>query len=204
MNQKIGVVDYESGNICSVENAIVKLGKDFSLVGNPDMVASFDKIILPGVGSFPKAMMKLNESGMTNALNEHVNSGKAILGICLGMQLMCNSSLEDEYSLGLSWIDANVIPFIPTNVLKVPHVGWNAIRSAKQNIILDGFKNNSDVYFVHSYYVSCNNQSDVLLTCDYGGDFVAGFSRGNIFGLQFHPEKSQLTGLGILSNFLNI
>lgn len=202
MTPIVGIIDYSVGNLRSVANAFVKVGGNAVFITEPEDVAAFDRIVLPGVGAFGSAIANLRNSGMADALDRHAKSGKPLMGICLGMQLMCRDSLEDGFYQGLGWINASVIPLPQIPGLKIPHMGWNSVRAAKKHSSLEGFLDDSDVYFVHSYHASCHDRADVLLTCEYGGEFVAGFARDNLVGLQFHPEKSQATGLRILSNFL--
>jgi len=205
MKASIGIVDYGLGNIKSIMNACVEIGSRAALVSDPDQIHEFDKIIFPGVGAFGSAMEKLNSGGMRDALQEMKNSGRMILGICLGMQLMCLTSEESVNHDGLGWFDAEVVQ-IPVDQpgLKIPHIGWNSIRIQREKGLLNDIQDLSDVYFVHSYMVQCHNKEDILATCEYGKEFVAVFGKGNCYGIQFHPEKSQWVGLNILSNFVRL
>jgi glutamine amidotransferase len=202
MAKDVGIVDYGVGNLRSIYNALSHLGSSPHLVRRPEDLSVFDRLILPGVGAFQAAMASLKNIGMDSALDQYVTSGHPVLGICLGMQLMCNESAEGGIHKGLGWMDATVRPFKRDVDYRVPHIGWNSVHQTKDTHILNSFIQGSDVYFVHSYYVHCNDESDVILSCEYGVRFVAGFSRNNIFGLQFHPEKSQVVGLNMISNFL--
>lgn len=205
MKQSIAIIDYGIGNIKSIINAFTEIGCHAELVGEPEQVSSFDKIVFPGVGAFGNAMEKLASDGMAEALNEAKESGKMILGICLGMQLMCLNSTEDGDHQGLGWVDASVTRFIAeTPDFKIPHIGWNSIHIERENGLLRDVVDMSDVYFVHSYKVKCQNSDDIVATCEYGERFVAIFGKENLYGIQFHPEKSQWVGLKILSNFLEI
>ena len=204
MSPAVGIIDYGAGNVQSVANAFNKLGANAFLVSNPEKISSCRHLVLPGVGAFSGAIESLIASGMSEALNNYIRNGYPILGICLGMQLMCIDSMEDGMHTGLGWIDAHVLPFSTDEKLKVPHMGWNAVKKIKESPIVEDVVDSSDVYFVHSYYVQCNNPDDVLLSCDYGKEFVAGFAHEHIYGLQFHPEKSQATGLKMLENFLKL
>jgi glutamine amidotransferase len=202
MNRQVGIVDYGVGNLHSVVNAFRKVGGEPRIVTGPDDVGHHDRLLLPGVGAFAAAMSRLRESGLDAALAEHVVRGKPLLGICLGMQLMCRDSLEDGLHAGLGWMDAHVVPFELREGMKVPHMGWNEIKQKKNSPLLAGFKNGGDVYFVHSYHARCERTEDILLEGIYGEPFVAGFAQDNLYGLQFHPEKSQSIGLSMLANFL--
>lgn len=202
LNRQIGIVDYGVGNLHSVANAFRKVGGVPQIVSSPDDISRCDRLLLPGVGAFAAAMSRLRESGLDAALAEHVARGKPLLGICLGMQLMCRDSLEDGLHAGLGWIDAHVVPFTLRDGMKVPHMGWNEITQRKSSPLLAGFQDGSDVYFVHSYHARCECAEDILLEGVYGESFVAGFAHDNLYGLQFHPEKSQSIGLSMLANFL--
>lgn len=200
----IAIVDYGMGNLRSVQNALIELGAESELVREPDQLAAYDRIILPGVGAFGEAIMTLRASGLDRALAGALEAGVPVLGICLGMQLMAKSSLEDGRHEGLGWVDADVLPFQPQPGLKIPHMGWNSLRFAKQSRLADGIADGADVYFVHSYHVACNDPADVLATSEYGQAFTAMFCRDNLYGAQFHPEKSQKIGLRVLENFLSV
>jgi len=198
----IAIVDYGMGNLHSVANAISAVGGVSAIVSNPRELNEYEKIILPGVGAFSDAMLRLENTGLAEALTGNVRAGKSILGICLGMQLMCLSSEEGgEITSGLGWFDAHVKK-IPALNVKIPHIGWNSLRFNRSGQILDGLQDNLDVYFVHSYRVECNDDADVLAWCDYGEPFAAMISRGKLCGMQFHPEKSQRAGLTMMKNFV--
>ncbi len=198
---RIAVVDYGMGNLQSVMNALRHVGATAEVVSRTELLRSFDKIILPGVGAFSQAISNLRNTGMAEALNLAVTQGKEVLGICLGMQLMCTASEEDGKHVGLGWILANVRLFPQNLNIKIPHIGWNDLSFCRQHYLLEGLPPDPDVYFVHSYRVECDNVEDVLATCDYGERFTAIFARENVMGIQFHPEKSQTAGLQILKNF---
>ena len=202
MTARVGIIDYGVGNLHSLGNAVRKVGGEVATVSEPDRLAEFDRVVLPGVGAFASAIGNLRRSGMAEALDAYAKSGRPLMGVCLGMQLMCRVSSEDGEHEGLSWINANVVPFPANTGLKVPHMGWNEIRRAAETPFLEGIEDGSDVYFVHSYHVTCDNPEDVALVSEYGEPFVSGFARDNFYGLQFHPEKSQDTGLRLLANFL--
>lgn len=197
------VVDYGLGNLGSVFNMVKKLGFEVEISQCPDKISKADKLILAGVGSFDNGMIELESRGLIEVLNKAVIIDKVpILGICLGMQLMTRGSDEGNLS-GLAWIDAYTNKF-NLSELPIPHMGWNNIEIKKSSIL---FKSNHNkefrYYFVHSYYVKCEENSDVLCESNYGIDFHSAFELGNIFGVQFHPEKSHKFGLTLLNNFLN-
>jgi glutamine amidotransferase len=192
------------GNLRSVSNALTEIGATGEIFTAPEKVAEFDKIIIPGVGAFQEAMENLRGPGMDDALNEHVAAGKPLLGICLGMQLICRKSHEDGEHQGLGWIDAEVRHFPPSKGLKVPHMGWNAIEFAKAHPLLAEVAAGADVYFVHSYFVDCEEPSDTLGLTEYGITFTSMVARENVMGMQFHPEKSQHVGMQLLRNFATL
>jgi imidazole glycerol-phosphate synthase subunit HisH len=200
----IGIVDYGMGNLRSVCNALTEIEAPAALFADPAKVATFDKIIIPGVGAFQEAMENLRSLGMDSALNDHVAAGKPLLGICLGMQLICRLSHEDGTHEGLGWIDAEVRHFPPGENLKVPHMGWNAIDFERPHPLLEETRPGADVYFVHSYFVDCVDPSDPLGTTEHGIRFTSMVARDNVMGMQFHPEKSQHVGMQLLRNFATL
>lgn len=204
MSTPTAVVDYGIGNLRSVINALEKIGAEGELVPDGSKLGDFGRIILPGVGAFEEAMANLRKTGFVEPLNERVKAGTLILGICLGMQLMCRVSDEDGEHEGLGWFDAHVRPFPAGQGLKVPHMGWNTIRFAKEHPVLDGIDSGNDTYFVHSYYVDCADKGDVLGTTEHGLEFNSMIQRDNLIGMQFHPEKSQQVGLKLLENFVKL
>ncbi len=199
----ICIIDYGIGNIGSIQNMIKKIGYESIVSSDESVIKKADKLLLPGVGSFDYAMKKLKELKLYDLLNEEVVlKKKPILGICLGMQLMTNGS-EEGSEKGFAWIDAYVHRF-EANDLKVPHMGWNLIKIEKtDNLSLDLYDENR-FYFVHSFYVKCNNKNDKLFSTNYGVDFISGFSKENIYGVQFHPEKSHKFGKKLLENFCKL
>lgn len=201
----ICVIDYELGNVLSVKNAINKIGLNCIISRNENDVFNSKAIILPGVGSFEKGINNLKKYDLVRVLNYNViEKKKKILGICLGFQLMCNSSEEFGRHKGLSWINAEVKK-IKTKKFKLPHIGWNKIKIIKKNKILQDTSSSERLYFNHSYCVKkkLNNNFDVLAKCNYNEDFIAVIQQDNILGIQPHPEKSQSAGLKILKNFVN-
>lgn len=209
---KIGIIDYGCGNIQSVVNAFSALGAKPDLVRDPDDVDHYDQLVLPGVGAFQQAMDKLESRYFVEALNHKRAAGTPILGICLGMQLLCSNSDETQsnqnnnFCAGLGWIDAQVRHFAKLGVesLKIPHMGWNEIRYAPDAPLFQGLSEQPDVYFVHSHAVIASDDSSVLASTRYGIEFASAIHKDNVIGLQFHPEKSHKVGLKILENFLRL
>ncbi len=202
MESNIAIVDYGMGNLRSVQNAIEHLGFQAAVVNNPTELSAYSKIILPGVGAFAQAISCLKQTGMADALNERKSAGAQILGICLGMQLMCDFSEEDGEHRGLSWFSAKVTKFELEKCLTIPHMGWNGVDFKRDDILFKNLVSGSDAYFIHSYHVVCDNADDVLATTDYGVEFTSIIQRDNVRGIQFHPEKSQEFGLSIIRNYL--
>ena len=200
----ITIVDYGLGNLKSIQNMLKKLGYDSEITSSIEKIDNSNKIILPGVGSFDTAMININELGLLNILNKKANIDKVFfLGICLGMQIMCNESEEGKLK-GLSWIDAKVKRFkFESNQYKVPHMGWNTVVPSKQSSI---FKSNARLrfYHVHSYYVELNDSSQEIAYTNYGFEFTTSFQKENIFGVQFHPEKSHKFGFDLLNSFAEL
>ncbi len=201
----ITIVNYMMGNIRSVQNALAYLEADAHVSSDPAVIAQSDKLILPGVGSFRSAMENLRTMGIVEALHEAVVARKRpILGICLGMQLLAEKGTEDGMTEGLGWIAGKVVRFdFPDSSHKIPHIGFNSVSFVPgDNPLFNSMGERSDFYFVHSYHFTCRNALDVTGWCDYNGQFVASVQAGNIFGTQFHPEKSQSNGLKVLRNFI--
>lgn len=204
MANQVAIVDYGMGNLRSVQNAVAHVGGIPEIVAKPGELQRFEKIILPGVGAFGQAIDCLRGSGLDTALNERKEAGAQILGICLGMQLMCRISEEDGVHEGLNWFDAKVARFPAEIGLPVPHMGWNGVDFVHTDPILAGLETSGDAYFVHSYHVVCAETEDVLATTEYGVRFHSMVQRGNVRGIQFHPEKSQEFGLRIIRNYLEM
>jgi glutamine amidotransferase len=200
----IAVIDYEVGNLRSVLNALAEAGARPVVVRDPESLRRFDKILLPGVGAFEPGMRALKAFGLVGALNAHVDAGKPLLGICLGMQLLCKRSFEYGEHEGLGWIDADVVPLPDMPDLKVPHIGWNEIAIVKESPIVGTLASGNDVYFNHSYVVQCRDPKACLAKTVHGIEFVSMVSQGSVFGMQFHPEKSQVVGIELLRNFANL
>ena len=200
----IAVVDYGSGNLMSVLNAIDFLGKEAKLVDSLQVLRNAEKIILPGVGLFSHCMEGLRKRGLVETLAEEViYNKKPFLGICLGMQVLAESSEESPGVKGLGWIKGKVKRFLcEAQGLRVPHVGWNDISFEKGFSLFGGVYSEASFYFAHSYFLDPSEKEVIAATCDYGGSFVAAVCKDNIFGTQFHPEKSQNNGIQLLENFL--
>jgi glutamine amidotransferase len=193
------------GNLASVENAFKNIGTPVERFTNPEDINRYDKIILPGVGAFGDAMEHLQSTDMDKAIKEYAKSGKYILGICLGMQLLFNKSEEFGSTDGLGLIDGEIKYFDKSkmNNLKVPHMGWNSMSFHHHSPIFDGIDNDVYLYFVHSLHAVCDNKY-AIGTTHYGYDFVSAVNHDNIFGFQPHPEKSHDNGLKVLQNFVNL
>jgi glutamine amidotransferase len=200
---KTVVIDYGSGNLRSAAKALAAAGADVTVTADPADVATAERIVLPGVGAFGDCRAGLDRlSGMVEALEQAVrHRGRPFLGICVGMQLMAEAGLEHGRHAGLGWIAGEVVPLAPRPA-KIPHMGWNALRPTRPHPLLDGIAEEADVYFVHSYHLRLAAAQDLLAETDYAGPVVAAIARDNMAGLQFHPEKSQATGLKLLANFL--
>ncbi|MFN0097629.1 MAG: imidazole glycerol phosphate synthase subunit HisH [Gemmatimonadaceae bacterium] len=200
---RVGVIDYGMGNIGSICKMLRLVGAEPIVSADPAQLQHADKLVLPGVGHFDRAMSNLAAAGLIAGLHELVvGRGTPILGICLGMQLMCEGS-EEGSQPGLAFVQAHVRRFVPTDSrLKVPHMGWAALDVARPSTLLAGVETDSRFYFVHSYYVDCTDANDVLARTTYGAPFVSAFARGNIFGVQFHPEKSHRFGIQLFRNFV--
>lgn len=197
----IAIVDYGAGNIFSVKNACDYLGLSAELTAKADDIRNADGIILPGVGAFPWAMSKLNGSGLVEVIKEEAVK-KPFLGICLGMQLIFSKGYEFEETEGLGLIEGEVRLMTPEG-LSIPHIGWNKLVINKDCPLLTGLSDDEYVYFVHSYSARCSDD-DIAAYCEYGERVTALVNRGNVYGAQFHPEKSGKTGLRILRNFAEL
>ena len=200
----ITIVDSGVGNLGSVANMLKKVGaKNVTFSNDPDEIASANKVLLPGVGSFDHAMRRLNDLGISDAIKTlAARDNSLLMGICLGMQLLTEGSAEGEIS-GLGLVPGKASLFPSQQGLKVPHMGWNNVYPKKNSFLLRDLPADARFYFVHSYYVTCSDDEDVLLTTSYGNEFVSSFQRGNILGCQFHPEKSHRFGMQLFNNFVN-
>lgn len=202
----IGIVDYNMGNLASVQNAFTKLGCETAVENDPSKFKDYDKLILPGVGAFGDAMEHLKERNMVEAIQEYAASGKYMLGICLGMQLLFNSSEEFGTHKGLGLISGEVKAFNPdkfSEPLKIPHMGWNRMFT-NEHPLFDNLDEEHYLYFVHTYHVNCANKEDIIGRTNYGYEFTSAVAHKNVFGIQPHPEKSHENGLKILKNFIEL
>lgn len=201
----LAVIDYGAGNLRSVLHALKHLeAQDVQLVERPDQLKGADKIILPGVGAFGAGMQQLHKQDLVGVLKDELAAGTPYLGICLGMQFLFEASDEMGDHEGLGVLPGKVTRFPERPGLKVPHMGWNQLEPSRESVLLADVPTPSYAYFVHSYYCVPDNPDDLLISTDYGEPFCAGVQRDNIYGVQFHPEKSQRTGLRILRNFLEM
>ena len=206
----VTIVDYNSGNISSVINSFKEVAKDkvnIEVTANPNKIKSSDKVVLPGQGSFKSCVDALNSiSGLAETLNEFViNNKKPLLGICVGLQMFADVGYEEIETKGLGWISGNVSKIDNQNgKYKLPHIGWNQINILKDSNIFKNIENNSHMYFVHSYEFIPEDKNVISATTDYSSNIVCSVEKGNIFGTQFHPEKSDKIGLKIINNFINL
>ena len=200
----IGIIDYDAGNIKSVEKALHYLGEQTVVSRDPQVLLHADKVILPGVGSFGDAMNNLNKFGLVPVIRQIADQKTPFLGICLGLQLMFEKSDETPGVQGLALLPGEIVRIPDDGKLKVPHIGWNSLHFPKESRLFQGIEEDSYVYFVHSYYLKAGNIDDVAATTEYGTLIHAAVEHGNIFACQFHPEKSSEVGLHILKNFITI
>jgi imidazole glycerol-phosphate synthase subunit HisH len=201
----IVIVDYKAGNPASVKNMIKKIGYNSEISNDPDLINKSEKIIIPGVGRFDYGISNLRELCLTSVLNYKALEEKIpILGICLGFQLMTRRSEEGTES-GLGWLDADTLKFPSDNQeYKVPHMGWNSVEFSKESVLFKNFADEARFYFVHSYIVKADRKTDIIGSTTYGSLFTSAMQKGNIFGVQFHPEKSHKYGMQLLTNFLQL
>ena len=196
------IIDYNVGNLHNLKNALDFSGIENRLVTKPDEVKKADRILLPGVGAFAPAMDHLKKSGMLEALQEKFQSGTPMLGVCVGAQLLMDNSEEDGFHDGLGWIKGKVKRF--SHELKIPQIGWNSVKKQKNNLLFKYVSDEMYFYFVHSYHLELRNNDQVLGMTNYGYDFASVVCMGNLWGVQFHPEKSQNAGLQLLKNFCTL
>jgi glutamine amidotransferase len=203
---KIVIVDYRTGNLNSIKRTLDRIGSPSTISSHLKDISQADKIILPGIGHFAKAMANLKELDLLDALNEAVLvKQKAVLGICLGMELMALNSEEGD-TPGLQWLDAEAVRFkvSASDRCKVPHMGWNSIQIKKASTLMKDVEDLSEFYFAHSYHLKLNDRSDALNETEYGITFPSAVERKNIFGVQYHPEKSHRRGVQVLKNFIDM
>ncbi len=200
----IAIIDYGMGNVGSIRSMLRAAGSDGVITADPTQIVSAEKIILPGVGAFDTGMRNLMDAGLIELLEDAVIARRVpLLGICLGMQLMCKSSEEGKLA-GLGWINATIRRFnLPAgSALKIPHMGWNTVKMTKFSPLFSAQQSEQRFYFVHSYHAVCESVEDVLATACHGYDFVAAFNRDNVYGVQFHPEKSHRFGKALITAFV--
>ena len=200
----IAIIDYDAGNIRSVEKALQALGAECRLTRDTAEIVTADKLILPGVGAFGDTMERLDAYGLTEAIRRATENGTPFLGICLGLQVMFDESEESPGVKGLGLLPGRVVKFSGRDGRKVPQIGWNSISINSESRLLKNVYSGSYVYFVHSYYVSAEDRTDVIATAEYGETADVAVEHGNIYGCQFHPEKSSSIGMKILNNFINL
>ena len=200
----IVIVDYGVGNLQSVANMFRKAGAKAKISGDPRDLAAADKLLLPGVGHFDYGMKKLRESGLVDALNAFaLEAKKPVLGICLGSQILGKGSEEGD-APGLGWIDMECRRLPSAEGIRIPHMGWNALDIQQESVLFADRQPDARYYFVHSYYMNCAREDDVVATARHGIDFTCAVQRGNIYGTQFHPEKSLRHGLAVLRAFAKL
>ncbi len=199
----IAIIDYGVGNLFSLSHSLQKIGAESVITDDKNLIESAEKLILPGVGAFGDAARKLKESGLDGFIKEQAKGGKPLLGICLGMQLLFDKSYEYGEHEGLGLIKGAVVPLSDyVSGLKIPHMGWNSLKIVSDSAILKNLKQSDYVYFVHSYFAKC--EEGLSATANYGIDVTAAVNKGNIYGTQFHPEKSGANGLKILKAFADL
>ena len=200
----VAIIDYDAGNIKSVEKALLYLGEEAVITRDRDAILRADRVILPGVGAFGDAMDKLRTYGLDKVIQEVVGQNTPFLGICLGLQLLFESSEESEGVEGLGILKGKLVRLPEESDLKIPHIGWNSLKYPNPGRLFTGIAEDSYVYFVHSYYLQAKDPSIVTATTEYGTLIHASVEQGNVFACQFHPEKSSEVGMQILKNFLTI
>ena len=200
----IAIIDYDAGNLKSVEKALLYLGQDVLVTRDREKILSADKVILPGVGNFGDAMEKLKGYGLEEVIRETARQGKPFLGICLGLQLLFERSAEAPGVKGLGILKGEILRIPDREDLKVPHIGWNSLKLQNQGRLFAGLEEEPYVYFVHSYYLKAADPQIVKAVTEYGVRIDASVESGNVFACQFHPEKSSRTGLKILKNFAEL
>lgn len=200
----IAVIDYDAGNIKSVEKALLYLGQDVIVTRDPGTILSVDGVILPGVGAFGDAMEKLHAYGLVSVIQQCARENKPFLGICLGLQLLFENSEESPGVEGLGILKGRVLRLPGESGLKIPHIGWNDLRFPNPGRLFHGIQEGAYVYFVHSYYLKAEEESIVTAATEYGACVHASVEQGNVFACQFHPEKSSDVGMQILRNFIRV
>ena len=200
----VAVIDYDAGNIKSVEKAMMALGENVVVTREKEEILAADHVILPGVGAFGDAMEKLHKYRLVEVIREVADRGTPFLGICLGLQLLFESSEESDGIDGLGILRGKIVRLPEDQGLKIPHIGWNSLQFPNKGRLFEGVPEQSYVYFVHSYYLQAAEQEIVTATTEYAASIHASVEKGNVFACQFHPEKSSDVGMRILKNFLNV
>lgn len=200
----IAIIDYDAGNIKSVEKAMLLLGQEVKITRDKDEILNAEKVILPGVGAFGDAMGKLHQYGLVEVIKEVVKKGTPFIGICLGLQLLFESSDETPGVEGLGILKGKILRIPDCEGLKIPHMGWNSLKFPTEGRLFKGLPEDSYVYFVHSYYLAAEDESIVTATTEYSTLIHASVEQGNVFACQFHPEKSSDVGIQILKNFVDL
>lgn len=200
----IAIIDYDAGNLKSVEKALLALGEHPVVTRDRDTILSADKVILPGVGSFGDAMERLNQYGLVEVIHQVADKGTPFLGICLGLQLLFERSDECDGVEGLGVLKGEILKIPDCEGLKIPHMGWNSLDIKPEARLFQGIESGAYVYFVHSYYLKAEDESIVAASTEYSTHIHAAVESGNVFACQFHPEKSSDVGLGILKNFISL
>lgn len=200
----IAMIDYDAGNIKSVEKALLLLGQEVEVTGDPERILKAEKVILPGVGAFGDAMENLKRAGLDEVIRRVAAKGTPFMGICLGLQLLFERSDEAPGAEGLGLLEGEILKIPDQEGLKIPHMGWNSLHLEHGGRLFRGIEEQSYVYFVHSYYLKAKDESIVKASTEYSTHIHASVEKGNIFGCQFHPEKSSEVGLRILKNFVEL
>jgi glutamine amidotransferase len=199
----LSILDYDMANLRSVQKAFEQVGFSARIISKPQEIKDADRLVLPGVGAFADAVRVLRERGLVDPILQHIEKGRPLLGICLGLQMLFDKGFEDGVHEGLGVLRGNCVRFQvdQTQSLKVPHMGWNQLKAVKGSPLLRDLESGCSVYFVHSYHVEPTDPAVIATTTDYGGEFVSSIWRDNLVATQFHPEKSQAVGLKMLANF---
>ena len=200
----LAIIDYEMGNLRSVQKALERVGAQAVITSDPAVVADASKVILPGVGAFRDAIAALRQRKLVEPIKAAIEAGKPFLGICLGLQLLMERGYEDGEHEGLGVLAGDCVRFDVPREYKVPHMGWNQVRCRQRSAIFEGIDDGAHFYFVHSYYVVPRDESMIATETDYSLPFCSSIARGNLFATQFHPEKSQANGLRLLKNFAEL
>lgn len=198
---RVGILNIEMGNLRSVSNAVYSLGYDPELIDTPEGVDEVSHLIIPGVGAFHTAMRRMRDRGLFEPVRDYAATGRPLLGLCLGMQLLASSGEEGDPTPGLDLVPGHVERLRADLVPAIPHVGWNSMELQREHPVVRGVRSGVDFYFVHSFRFAPDSAGDVLGSTEYGQTFAAGVARGNVVGFQFHPEKSQANGLRLIDNF---